>query len=71
MVLNFTPAVYQTLVAAFDAGKQWCQIGWPDGSTTLTFLAVITGLEAGELNNDKMTATLTVKPSGKPLLAVA
>lgn len=71
MVLNFTPAVYQTLVAAFDAGKQWCQIGWPDGSTTLTFLAVITGLDAGELNNDKMTATLTVKPSGKPLLAVA
>ena len=69
--LNFAPSVYAALDAAFEAGMKWCQITFPDETTTLTFEAVITGLEPGELSNDKMTATLTVKPSGKPVLAVA
>ena len=69
--LNFAPSVAAELDAAFEAGTKWCQITFPDETTKLTFKAVITGLEFGELSNDKMTATLTVKPSGKPVLAVA
>lgn len=68
--LNFAPSVAAALDAAFEDGVKWCQITFPDETTTLTFNAVITGLEYGELTNDKMTATLTVKPSGKPVLAV-
>jgi predicted secreted protein len=69
--LNFAPSVAATLDAAFELGEKWCRITFPDETTTLTFRAVITGLEYGELVNDKMTATLTVKLSGKPVLAVA
>lgn len=69
--LNFAPSVAATLDAAFEAGSKWCQITFPDGTTTLTFNGVITGLEYGELSNDKMTAALTVKPTGKPVLVVA
>lgn len=68
--LNFAPSVASTLDAAFEAGEKWCRITFPDETTTLTFLGIITGLEYGELSLDKMTATLTVKPSGKPVLAV-
>ncbi|NRB17723.1 MAG: hypothetical protein HRU33_09205 [Rhodobacteraceae bacterium] len=68
--LNFKPSVAVTLDTAFEVGETWCQITFPDETTTLTFKAVITGLEYGELVNDKMTATLTLKLSGKPVLAV-
>ncbi|WIY23351.1 phage tail tube protein [Parasedimentitalea psychrophila] len=68
--LNFAPSVAAALDAAFEVGETWFRITFPDETTTLTSKAVITGLEYGELVNDKMTATLTVKPSGKPVLAV-
>ena len=68
--LNFDPALQETLEAAFDTGAGRFQITFPDTST-LTFLGVVTGLEIGEITNDKMTATFSVKPNGQPVLVVA
>lgn len=68
--LNFDPAEQATLEAAFDAGAGRFQITLPDTST-VTFDGVVTGLEMGEITNDKMSATFSVKPNGKPVLAVA
>ena len=69
--LNFVPSVFKALDDAFEAGEKWIQIGFPDGTTAMKVKTVVTGLEPGELSLDKMTATLTVKPTGKPVLAVA
>lgn len=68
--LNFSPALLSTLMAAYEAGTGRFQITLPDGST-LTFKGVVTGLEVGEITNDKMTATFSVKPNGQPVLVVA
>ena len=68
--LNFEPAVTVTLVAAFDAGSGKYKITFPDGAT-LIFSGIVTGFEIGELTSGKMSATLTVKSTGKPVFAVA
>jgi len=68
--LNYVPSSTDAVVAAFDKGKGRFQIKFPNG-VTMTFAGVVTAFEPGELTNDKMTATLKIKCSGKPVLAAA
>jgi len=68
--LNYKPAHNGALVTAFEAGKGRFQITFPNGMT-MTFTGIVTAFEPGELNGDKMTASLKIKCSGKPVLAAA
>ncbi len=66
--LNFVPSATDALVAAFDAGAGKFQITFPNG-VTMTFEGIVTSYELGEISLDKMSATLTIKATGKPVLA--
>lgn len=70
ITLNFVPSATDALVTAFTAGTGKYQITFPNG-VTMTFDGVVLSYEIGELSNEKMTATLTIKPSGQPALAAA
>ena len=70
ITLNFVPSATDALVAAFTATSGKYQITFPN-DVTMTFSGIVTGYEIGELSTDKMTATMTIKPSGAPVLAAA
>tara|TARA_R110000824_G_scaffold111574_2_gene260199 strand:- start:374 stop:793 length:420 start_codon:yes stop_codon:yes gene_type:complete len=70
ITLNFVPSATDVLVAAFVATTGNYQITFPNG-VTMEFGGFCMGYELGELSNDKMTATATFKPSGKPTLTAA
>lgn len=68
ITINFVPSAADVLVTAFDAESGNFQITFPN-SVTMTFSGIVTGYELGELSVDKMTATFTVKATGKAALA--
>ena len=70
MGLNFEPSVVVSLIAAFEAGTGKYKITYPDGAT-LIFSGIVTSFEPGEITNSKMSSVLTIKPTGKPVFAVA
>ena len=65
--INFVPTHTDVLVTAFEAKAGNYQILFPNG-VKLTFAAIVTAYEFGELSTDKMTATFTVKGTGKATL---
>tara|TARA_Y100000310_G_scaffold325782_1_gene389816 strand:+ start:1469 stop:1882 length:414 start_codon:yes stop_codon:yes gene_type:complete len=71
LTLNFVPSATDTLVDAFEAGTGNYEIIFPNG-VKMQFGGVFTSYEIGELvDNDKMTATCTIKQSGKATLVAA
>jgi hypothetical protein len=64
ITLNFVPSATHELQAAFDAGAGRFQIAYPSG-VTLTFSGIVTAFQPGEISNSRMTATFTVKGTGK------
>lgn len=70
--LNYIPSASDALMTAFttDHGAGSFQITFPKGDFTMTFNGVVTGYEPGEIVVDgKLTASMTVKASGKPVIA--
>ncbi|RRH69967.1 phage tail tube protein [Falsigemmobacter faecalis] len=68
ITINFVPSASDTLMAAFVAGKGEFRILFPSGTVALDFKGIVTGYEIGELTTDKMSATLTIKGTGKAAL---
>ncbi|MGW1278014.1 phage tail tube protein [Streptomyces tsukubensis] len=68
--VNYRPAVHDALIADLeDDDPRNYQIVFPDvGQTTWSFKAVMTGFEPSAPHDDKLTATLTFKVSGKPAI---
>jgi predicted secreted protein len=69
--INYDPANHDTLVDDFDdAAPRNYQLVFPDDdSTTWSFGAIITGFEPDAPYDDKLSASLTFKVSGKPTLS--
>ncbi|MFE0270809.1 phage tail tube protein [Streptomyces sp. NPDC058992] len=69
--INYQPAVHDVLVADFDDPEpRNYQIVFPDtGATTWTVKAILTGFEPEVPYDDKATAALTFKISGKPTIS--
>lgn len=71
--VNYDPAVHDTLILDLeDTEPRNYQLVFPDDPTTPTtwaFAAVMTGFEASAPYDDKLTATLTFKVSGKPTIS--
>jgi predicted secreted protein len=68
--LNYDPAEHDVLVADFDddAPRNY-QIVFPDpAATTWQFAGIMTGFEVEAPYDDKLSATVTFKVSGKPNL---
>ena len=70
LTLNFVPSATDVLVTAFAASTGNYQIIFPNG-VQLDFAGIVTQYEIGELSNEKMSATLTIKASGAPALVAA
>jgi len=69
LTVNYVPSAADALVAAFENGSGEFQITFPN-KVTLTFDGIVTGYEWNDVvADDKMSATFTVKCSGKPVLA--
>lgn len=69
--VNYDPTEHDTLVADLeDEDPRNYELVFPDtANTTWSFAAVLTGFEATAPYDDKLTATLTYKVSGKPTIA--
>lgn len=69
--VNYQPGAHDDLVADFeDTAPRNYQIVFPDqGATTWTFPAILTAFEPETPYDDKATASLTWKVSGKPTLS--
>lgn len=69
--VNYDPTSHDMLVADLeDEDPRNYQLVFPDpAATTWSFAAVLTGFEATAPYDDKLTATLTYKVSGKPTIA--
>ena len=70
ITLNYVPSESDALVTAFEAKTGKYEITAPNG-VQMRFSGFCTQYEIGELNADKMTATATFQPSGKPTLHAA
>ncbi len=70
ITLNLVPSATDVLITAFNAGVGDFQIEFPSG-VSMTFDGIVTAYEFGELTTDKMTATFTVKATGKPAMVAA
>lgn len=67
ITVNFIPSVTDVLLAAFISEKDDFRILLPSGTLALDFTGIVTGYEIGDLvGDDKMTATFTVKATGRP-----
>lgn len=77
--VNYDPLVHDTLVADLDltasgGAKNWKvtfpkSTGQTTAGNTWTFAAIMTAFEASAPIGDKLSATVTLKISGKPTLA--
>ena len=70
ITLNYVPSESDALVTAFEAQTGKYQITAPNG-VMMRFSGFCTEYEIGELNAEKMTATATFQPSGKPTMHAA
>jgi Lambda phage tail tube protein, TTP len=67
ITVNYIPAVSDALLASFTAETDKFRILLPGGDIALDFAGIVTGYEIGDLvGDDKMSATFTVKATGKP-----
>ena len=71
--INYQPAVHDLLIADLDddAPRNY-QLVFPDDPTTPTtwsFAAIMTGFEPDAPYDDKLSASLTFKVTGKPTLS--
>jgi len=68
--INWIPAISDPLLTAFDAGKGDFQVIFPSGTLAMQFTGIVTNYTPGEVSPEgKLTAQVTIKPSGKPVLA--
>lgn len=69
IAINYIPSASDAVIAAFDASslKQY-RITHPN-NVTLTFSAIVTNYQPDVPVGDKMSATVTLQPSGKPVWA--
>lgn len=69
--VNYDPANHDSLIGDFDddAPRNYQVVFPDDDSTTWSIKAVMTGFEPEAPYDDKMTATLTFKVSGKPTIS--
>lgn len=71
ITVNYLPSASDALMTAFTGKTDKFQITFPSG-VKMQFAGIVTGYEIGEVvANDKMTATFTVKCSGKATLVAA
>lgn len=69
--INWVPSATDVLLAAFDAEAGNFKIVTPN-AIEIVFGGVITGYEPGEITPEgKLTATLTIKPSGRAAMVAA
>lgn len=68
--INYVPSATDVLITAFNAGTGNFRITFPSG-VTLTFAGIVTSFAPGEVANSKMTASVTIKPTGKATYAAA
>ncbi len=71
--INYVPSASDAVIAAMIAGPGAAsggqfQITFPN-SVTWTFQAIVTSYQPGAPDDDKMTASVTFKITGKPTLA--
>ncbi|MDS9467348.1 phage tail tube protein [Paracoccus sp. MBLB3053] len=67
--VNWIPVVSDPLLAAFEAGKGDFELIFPSGSVAMQFTGIVTAFAPGEISPEgKLTASVTIKPSGKPVL---
>jgi len=66
--LNYVPAVSDVIIAAMTAGAGNFQITMPN-SVKFQFAGIVTAYEPDAPLDDKMSASITIKVSGKPVLA--
>ncbi|WP_017999924.1 phage tail tube protein [Paracoccus sp. N5] len=67
--VNWIPAPSDPLLAAFEAGDGDFQILFPSGTVAMQFAGVVTEFKPGEVSPEgKLSASVTIKPSGKPLI---
>ena len=67
ITVNYLPSATDVLLAAFTAEKDKFRILLPSGTLALDFAGIVTGYELGDMvGDDKMSATLTIKATGKP-----
>lgn len=72
ITINFVPEEAETLQTAFtaDGGAGEFRILFPKKTHAMTFAGIVTAYEPGEIVvDDKLTATFTVKCSGRPVIA--
>ena len=69
--INYQPSLHDTLVDDFDdAAPRNYQLVFPDpDETTWGFKAIMTGFEPDAPYDDKLSASLTFKVTGKPTLS--
>lgn len=69
--VNYDPALHDSLVSDLDdSAPRNYQLVFPDDATTTwSFAALLTGFEPDAPYDDKLTASLTFKVSGKPTLS--
>ncbi|MFD0344007.1 phage tail tube protein [Streptomyces sp. NPDC127117] len=69
--INYQPAVHDVLVDDLDDDEpRNYKIVFPDeAKTTWSFKALLTGFEPSAPYDDKLSASLTLKVSGKPTIA--
>lgn len=72
ITINYIPSASDALLTAFttDGGKGEFRIVYPKADFAMTFKGIVTGYEPGEIVvDDKLSASFTIKCSGKPVIA--
>lgn len=69
--VNWVPAASDPLLAAFEAGKGDFVLTFPAAlAMKMEFAGVVTAFQPGEISPEgKLSASVTIKPSGKPTLS--
>lgn len=69
ITLNYLPSVSDALVTAFTAGAGDFRVLSPSGTVGMDFKGIVTAYSPGDfVADDKMSATFTVKATGKVTL---
>lgn len=68
MDINYDPSVHGSIFSAIGIEKNW-QITLTDsGAATITFAAIVNGFKAAAPYDDKLSASVTIKVTGKPTI---